>query len=300
MSQLSGKTEEELTEELAGVIFKNPISEKWEPSDEYLSGNVREKLQTAKQFAEDHPEYQVNVQYLEQVQPKDLDASEIEARLGATWISEDYITRFMAETFHTPRYYVGSKVKVQYAEVTGQWNVMGKNVDSYGNALVTSTYGTQRANAYRLLEDALNLRDTKIYDTVQDADGEHRELNRKETMLAQQKQELIKEEFKEWIFKDLHRREDLCKIYNERFNSIRPREYDGSHIQFVGMNPEITLMPHQKNAVAHVLYGNNTLLAHCVGAGKTFQMIAAGMESKRLGLSQKNLYVVPNLSLIHI
>ena len=294
MAQLSGKTEAELTEELAGVIFKNPISEKWEPSDEYLSGNVREKLQIAKQFAEDHPEYQVNVQYLEQVQPKDLDASEIEARLGATWISEDYITRFMAETFHTPRYYVGSKVKVQYAEVTGQWNVMGKNVDSYGNALVTSTYGTQRANAYRLLEDALNLRDTKIYDTVQDAEGEHRELNRKETMLAQQKQELIKEEFKEWIFKDLHRREDLCKIYNERFNSIRPREYDGSHIQFVGMNPEITLMPHQKNAVAHVLYGNNTLLAHCVGAGKTFQMIAAGMESKRLGLSQKNLYVVPN------
>ena len=294
MAQLSGKTEEKLTEELAGVIFKNPISEKWEPSDEYLSGNVREKLQIAKQFAEDHPEYQVNVQYLEQVQPKDLDASEIEARLGATWISEDYITRFMAETFHTPRYYVGSKVKVQYAEVTGQWNVMGKSVDSYGNALVTSTYGTQRANAYRLLEDALNLRDTKIYDTVQDAEGEHRELNRKETMLAQQKQELIKEEFKEWIFKDLHRREDLCKIYNERFNSIRPREYDGSHIQFVGMNPEITLMPHQKNAVAHVLYGNNTLLAHCVGAGKTFQMIAAGMESKRLGLSQKNLYVVPN------
>ena len=294
MAQLSGKTEEELTEELAGVIFRNPISEKWEPSDEYLSGNVREKLQIAKQFAEHRPEYQVNVQYLEQVQPKDLDASEIEARLGATWISEDYITRFMAETFHTPRYYVGSKVKVQYAEVTGQWNVMGKNVDSYGNALVTSTYGTQRANAYRLLEDALNLRDTKIYDTVQDAEGEHRELNRKETMLAQQKQELIKEEFKEWIFKDLHRREDLCKIYNERFNSIRPREYDGSHIQFVGMNPEITLMPHQKNAVAHVLYGNNTLLAHCVGAGKTFQMIAAGMESKRLGLSQKNLYVVPN------
>lgn len=294
MAQLSGKTEEELTEELAGVIFKNPIGEKWEPSDEYLSGNVREKLQIAKQFAEAHSEYQVNVQYLEQVQPKDLDASEIEARLGATWISEDYITRFMAETFHTPRYYVGSKVKVQYAEVTGQWNVMGKNVDSYGNALVTSTYGTQRANAYRLLEDALNLRDTKIYDTVQDAEGEHRELNRKETMLAQQKQELIKEEFKEWIFKDLHRREDLCKIYNERFNSIRPREYDGSHIQFVGMNPEITLMPHQKNAVAHVLYGNNTLLAHCVGAGKTFQMIAAGMESKRLGLSQKNLYVVPN------
>ena len=294
MSQLSGKTEEELTEELAGVIFKNPIGEKWEPSDEYLSGNVREKLRIAKQFAENHPEYIVNVQYLEQVQPKDLDASEIEARLGATWISEDYITQFMAETFHTPRYYVGDRIKVQYAEVTGQWNVTGKSIDSYGNALVTSTYGTQRANAYRLLEDALNLRDTKIYDTVQDADGEHRELNRKETMLAQQKQELIREEFKSWIFKDMHRREDLCQIYNERFNSIRPREYDGNHIQFVGMNPEITLMPHQKNAVAHVLYGNNTLLAHCVGAGKTFQMIAAGMEAKRLGLSQKNLYVVPN------
>ena len=294
MVQLSGKKEEELTEELAGVIFKNPIGEKWEPSDEYLSGNVREKLRIAKQFAENHPEYIVNVQYLEQVQPKDLDASEIEARLGATWISEDYITQFMAETFHTPRYYVGDRIKVQYAEVTGQWNVTGKSIDSYGNALVTSTYGTQRANAYRLLEDALNLRDTKIYDTVQDADGEHRELNRKETMLAQQKQELIREEFKSWIFKDMHRREDLCQIYNERFNSIRPREYDGSHIQFVGMNPEITLMPHQKNAVAHVLYGNNTLLAHCVGAGKTFQMIAAGMEAKRLGLSQKNLYVVPN------
>ena len=294
MSQVSGKTEEELTEELAGVIFKNPIGEKWEPSDEYISGNVREKLRIAKQFAENHPEYIVNVQYLEQVQPKDLDASEIEARLGATWISEDYITQFMAETFHTPRYYVGDRIKVQYAEVTGQWNVTGKSIDSYGNALVTSTYGTQRANAYRLLEDALNLRDTKIYDTVQDADGEHRELNRKETMLAQQKQELIREEFKSWIFKDMHRREDLCQIYNERFNSIRPREYDGSHIQFVGMNPEITLMPHQKNAVAHVLYGNNTLLAHCVGAGKTFQMIAAGMEAKRLGLSQKNLYVVPN------
>ena len=180
------------------------------------------------------------------------------------------------------------------AEVTGQWNVSGKSVDSYQNPLVTSTYGTQRANAYRLLEDALNLRDTKIYDTVQDAEGEHRELNRKETMLAQQKQELIREEFKSWIFRDMHRRDALCQIYNERFNSIRPREYDGSHIQFEGMNPEITLMQHQKNAVAHILYGNNTLLAHCVGAGKTFQMIAAGMEAKRLGLSQKNLYVVPN------
>ena len=295
MMELTGKTEEEVTEELTGVIFKNPLTDKWEPSDEYLSGNVREKLNIAKQFAENHPEYMVNVQALERVQPKDLDASEIEARLGATWISPDYITEFMAETFHTPRQHINyERIKVQYAEVTGQWNVKGKNVDSSNNPLSTATYGTQRANAYRLLEDALNLRDTKIYDTIHDADGEHRVLNRKETTLAQQKQELIREEFKEWIFKNMSRRETLCKIYNERFNSIRPREYDGSHIQFVGMNPEIKLMEHQKNAVAHILYGNNTLLAHCVGAGKTFQMIAAGMESKRLGLAQKSLYVVPN------
>ena len=295
MMELTEKTEEEVTEELTGVIFKNPLTDKWEPSDEYLSGNVREKLNIAKQFAENHPEYMVNVQALERVQPKDLDASEIEARLGVTWISPDYITEFMAETFHTPRQHINyERIKVQYAEVTGQWNVKGKNVDSSNNPLSTATYGTQRANAYRLLEDALNLRDTKIYDTIHDADGEHRVLNRKETTLAQQKQELIREEFKEWIFKDMRRRETLCKIYNERFNSIRPREYDGSHIQFVGMNPEIKLMEHQKNAVAHILYGNNTLLAHCVGAGKTFQMIAAGMESKRLGLAQKSLYVVPN------
>jgi len=295
MMELTGKTEEEVTEELTGVIFKNPLTDKWEPSDEYLSGNVREKLNIARQFAENHPEYMVNVQALERVQPKDLDASEIEARIGATWISPDYITEFMAETFHTPRQHINyERIKVQYAEVTGQWNVKGKNVDSSNNPLSTATYGTQRANAYRLLEDALNLRDTKIYDTIHDADGEHRVLNRKETTLAQQKQELIREEFKEWIFKDMSRRETLCKIYNERFNSVRPREYDGSHIQFVGMNPEIKLMEHQKNAVAHILYGNNTLLAHCVGAGKTFQMIAAGMESKRLGLAQKSLYVVPN------
>ena len=295
MMELTGKTEEEVTEELTGVIFKNPLTDKWEPSDEYLSGNVREKLNIARQFAENHPEYMINVQALERVQPKDLDASEIEARLGTTWISPDYITEFMAETFHTPRQHINyERIKVQYAEVTGQWNIKGKNVDSSNNPLSTATYGTQRANAYRLLEDALNLRDTKIYDTIHDANGEHRVLNRKETTLAQQKQELIREEFKEWIFKDMRRRETLCKIYNERFNSIRPREYDGSHIQFVGMNPEIKLMEHQKNAVAHILYGNNTLLAHCVGAGKTFQMIAAGMESKRLGLAQKNLYVVPN------
>ena len=294
MAELSGKTEEQITEELAGAIFRNPLTDKWETSDEYLSGNVREKLGIAERFAENHPEYEGNVQYLKKVQPKDLDASEIEVRLGATWVDTEYITQFMGETFHTPGYYLGSKIDVRYAAVNGQWNITGKNMDNRGNALVQSTYGTQRANAYRLLEDALNLRDTKIYDTIEDADGEHRVLNKKETMLAQQKQEMIKEAFKEWIFRDIDRREALCKKYNELFNSSRPREYDGSHIQFTGMTPEITLMPHQKNAVAHILYGNNTLLAHCVGAGKTFQMIVAGMESRRLGLSQKNLYVVPN------
>ena len=294
MAELSGKTEEQITEELAGAIFRNPLTDKWETSDEYLSGNVREKLGIAERFAENHPEYEGNVQYLKKVQPKDLDASEIEVRLGATWVDTEYITQFMGETFHTPGYYLGSKIDVRYAAVNGQWNITGKNMDNRGNALVQSTYGTQRANAYRLLEDALNLRDTKIYDTIEDADGEQRVLNKKETMLAQQKQEMIKEAFKEWIFRDIDRREALCKKYNELFNSSRPREYDGSHIQFTGMTPEITLMPHQKNAVAHILYGNNTLLAHCVGAGKTFQMIAAGMESRRLGLSQKNLYVVPN------
>ena len=294
MAELSGKTEEQITEELAGAIFRNPLTDKWETSDEYLSGNVREKLGIAERFAENHPEYEGNVQYLKKVQPKDLDASEIEVRLGATWVDTEYITQFMGATFHTPGYYLGSKIDVRYAAVNGQWNITGKNMDNRGNALVQSTYGTQRANAYRLLEDALNLRDTKIYDIIEDADGEHRVLNKKETMLAQQKQEMIKEAFKEWIFRDIDRREALCKKYNELFNSSRPREYDGSHIQFTGMTPEITLMPHQKNAVAHILYGNNTLLAHCVGAGKTFQMIAAGMESRRLGLSQKNLYVVPN------
>ncbi len=294
MAEVSGHTAEQLTEALAGATFRNPLTDKWETSDEYLSGNVREKLGIAERFAENHPEYEGNVQYLKKVQPKDLDASEIEVRLGATWVDTEYITQFMGETFHTPGYYLGSKIDVRYAAVNGQWNITGKNMDNRGNALVQSTYGTQRANAYRLLEDALNLRDTKIYDTIEDADGEHRVLNKKETMLAQQKQEMIKEAFKEWIFRDIDRREALCKKYNELFNSSRPREYDGSHIQFTGMTPEITLMPHQKNAVAHILYGNNTLLAHCVGAGKTFQMIAAGMESRRLGLSQKNLYVVPN------
>ena len=293
MAQLAGKREDEITEELIGVIFRNPLTDIWETSDEYLSGNVREKLAVARQFAENHPEYEINVQALERVQPKDLEASEIEVRLGATWIDPEYITDFMGELFKTPKYFLGSSINVKYAPINGQWNISGKNADR-GNALVTATYGTERANAYRLLEDALNLRDTKIFDKVTEDGTEKRVLNKKETMLAQQKQELIREAFKEWIFRDIDRREDLCRKYNELFNSIRPREYDGSHIQCVGMTPEITLMQHQKNAVAHILYGHNTLLAHCVGAGKTFQMIAAGMESKRLGLSQKNLYVVPN------
>ena len=294
MAQLTGKSEEEIIEELQGVIFKNPLTDAYETSDAYLSGNVREKLQIARQFAENDSEYTINVEYLEKVQPKELDASEIEVRLGATWVKPEYVQQFMGELFQTPWYMLGRDIQVRYAEINGQWNISGKTRDSYGNALVTSTYGTRRANAYRLLEDALNLKDTKIYDTIKDADGEHRVLNKKETMLAQQKQEMIREAFKEWIFRDMDRREDLCKTYNELFNSVRPREYDGSHIRFVGMTPEIQLMQHQKNAIAHVLYGDNTLLAHCVGAGKTFQMVAAGMESKRLGLAQKCLYVVPN------
>ena len=290
MAQLCGKPEQEVTDELAGAIFRNPVTQEWETSDEYLSGNVREKLATAEKFAANHAEYQINVDYLKRVQPKDLDASEIEVRLGANWIKPEYITQFMAEVFKTPNYYAGNDIKATYSEISGAWNISGKSLDR-GNPLVTNTFGTMRVNGYKLLEDVLNLRDTKIYDT--DSDG-HRELNKKETMLAQQAQESIREAFKQWIFKDLDRREDLCATYNRIFNAIRPREYDGSHIRFEGMTPEISLMPHQKNAVAHILYGNNTLLAHCVGAGKTFQMIAAGMESRRLGLSQKNLYVVPN------
>ena len=293
MMQLCGKPEQEITDELAGAIFRNPVTQQWETSDEYLSGNVREKLATAETFAANHAEYQINVDYLKRVQPKDLDASEIEVRLGANWVKPEYITRFMREVFKTPNYYVGSDIKATYSEISGAWNISGKTMDR-GNPLVTNTYGTLRVNGYKLLEDALNLRDTKIYDTIHDADGDHRVLNKQETMLAQQAQESIREAFKQWIFKDLDRREDLCATYNRIFNAIRPREYDGSHIRFEGMTPEISLMPHQKNAVAHILYGNNTLLAHCVGAGKTFQMIAAGMESRRLGLSQKNLYVVPN------
>ena len=293
MAELCGKTEQEVIEELAGVIFRNPVTQAWVTADEYLSGNVREKLATAETFAANHLEYQVNVEYLKRVQPKDLNASEIEVRLGANWIKAEYITDFMERVFKTPSYYIGSSIKATYSEISGAWNISGKSLDR-SNPRVTNTYGTMRVNGYRLLEDALNLRDTKIYDTIYEDGKERRVLNKKETMLAQQAQEAIRDAFKQWIFKDLDRREELCKVYNERFNAIRPREYDGSHIKFVGMTPEISLMPHQKNAVAHILYGNNTLLAHCVGAGKTFQMIAAGMESRRLGLAQKNLYVVPN------
>ena len=294
MSQLADKSEEEITKELAGVIFQNPVTEEWETADEYLSGNVREKLSVARTFAENHPEYAINVSSLASVQPKELDASEIEVRIGATWISTKYIEDFMRETFETPEYLFDRKTMgVQFSNVTGQWNVKGKNADR-GNALVNMTYGTGRANAYRILEDSLNLRDTRIFDVVMEEGKEKRVLNKKETMLASQKQEAIREAFKDWVFRDPERRQDLCAKYNELFNSTRPREYDGSHLKFPGMTPDIVLRPHQLNAVAHQLYGDNTLLAHCVGAGKTFEMIAAAMESKRLGLCQKSLFVVPN------
>ena len=294
MSELTGKGEEDVAKELAGIIFQNPVTEKWETADEYLSGNVREKLATARVFAENRPEFAINVTALEGVQPKELDASEIEVRIGATWIDPKYIEDFMRETFETPDYlFDRNLVGVQYSDVTGQWNVKGKNADR-GNALVNMTYGTSRANAYRILEDSLNLRDTRIFDTIEEDGKEKRVLNKKETMLASQKQEAIREAFKDWVFRDPERRQTLCAKYNELFNSTRPREYDGSHLKFPGMTPDITLRPHQLNAVAHQLYGDNTLLAHCVGAGKTFEMIAAAMESKRLGLCQKSLFVVPN------
>ena len=294
MSELTGKSEEDVAKELAGIIFQNPVTEKWETADEYLSGNVREKLATARIFAENRPEFAINVTALEGVQPKELDASEIEVRIGATWIEPKYIEDFMRETFETPDYlFDRNLVGVQYSDVTGQWNLKGKNAD-HGNALVNMTYGTSRANAYRILEDSLNLRDTRIFDTIEEDGKEKRVLNKKETTLASQKQEAIREAFKDWVFRDPERRQTLCAKYNELFNSTRPREYDGSHLKFPGMTPDITLRPHQLNAVAHQLYGDNTLLAHCVGAGKTFEMIAAAMESKRLGLCQKSLFVVPN------
>ena len=295
MAQLTGKTEEKITEELVGVIFKNPLTDQWESGDEYLSGNVREKLNTARTFAENHPEFTPNVRALEAVQLRELEASEIEVRIGATWIEPSDYQDFMRELLHTPWYLAQKEIQVKYSEVNGEWRITGKNADSPRNAFAYATYGTERANAYRILEDTLNLKDVRIYDkSVNENGDEIRVLNKKETMLASQKQDAMKAAFKDWIFKDQQRRERLVRVYNERFNSIRPREYDGSHLTFPGMNPEIELRPHQKNAVAHQLYGDNVLLAHVVGAGKTYEMVAAAMESKRLGLSQKNLFVVPN------
>ena len=301
MSELTGKTEEELADELRGVIFRvpAPLNENGGPvyqtSDEYLSGNVREKLRIAQRAAASSPEtFNYNVEALQAAQPKDLDASEIDVRLGATWISKDYIQQFMEETFHVP-FYLTRGIRVNYSEFTAEWNIQGKNQCSYSDVNAYVTYGTQRANAYKILEDTLNLRDVRIYDTIQDPDGkERRILNSKETTLAQQKQQVIKDAFRDWIWNDPDRRRDLVRQYNELFNATRPREYGGSHIRFSGINPEITLREHQLNAVAHILYGGNTLLAHEVGAGKTFEMVAAAMESKRLGLCQKSLFVVPN------
>ena len=294
MAELSGKDADTIKEELTGVIFQNPVTDKWETADEYLSGNVRDKLETAKTYAENHPEYTVNVQALMQVQPKELDASEIEVRIGATWVKPEYLEDFMRDTFETPQHLFDKNVMgIQFSDVTGQWNVKGKNAD-FGNSLVNMTYGTSRRNAYQILEDSLNLKDSRVYDTITEDGKEKRVLNKKETTLAAQKQDTIREAFKDWIFRDPDRRQDLVAKYNKLFNSTRPREYDGAHLKFPGMTPDIELKPHQKNAVAHVLYGDNTLLAHCVGAGKTFEMTAAAMESKRLGLCQKSLFVVPN------
>ena len=295
MAELTGKTEEKIIEELVGVIFKNPLTDQWESGDEYLSGNVRDKLNTARTFAESHPEFTPNVRALEAVQPRNLEASEIEVRVGATWIEPSDYQDFIVELLHTPWYLAQKEIQVKFSEVNGEWRITGKNADSPRNAFAYATYGTERANAYKILEDTLNLKDVRIYDkSVNENGDEIRVLNKKETMLASQKQDAMKAAFKDWIFKDQQRRERLVKVYNERFNSIRPREYDGSHLTFPGMNPEIELRLHQKNAVAHQLYGDNVLLAHVVGAGKTYEMVAAAMESKRLGLSQKNLFVVPN------
>ena len=301
MMELSGKSEEELFADLKGVIFLNPLYEygnSYEPkylmADEYLSGNVREKLATAKRSATLYPEdYTVNVKALEKVQPKDLTASEISVRLGATWIPPEIFQQFMFEFLDTPRY-AQWNIKVHYSQFTGEWNIEGKSYDR-SNVKAYSTYGTSRINAYKIIEETLNLKDVRIFDYIEDDEGKKKAvLNKKETAIAQAKQELIKQGFQDWIWADPTRREKLTKMYNEKFNSIRPREYDGSHIVFNGMNPEIELREHQKNAVAHILYGGNTLLAHAVGAGKTFEMVAAAMESKRLGLCNKSLFVVPN------
>ena len=301
MMELSGISEEELFSDLKGVIFLNPLYEygnSYEPkylmADEYLSGNVREKLATAKRSATLYPEdYTANVQALEKVQPKDLTASEISVRLGATWIPPEIFQQFMFEFLDTPRY-AQWNIKVHYSQFTGEWNIEGKSYDR-SNVKAYSTYGTSRINAYKIIEETLNLKDVRIFDYIEDDEGKKKAvLNKKETAIAQAKQELIKQGFQDWIWADPTRREKLTKMYNEKFNSIRPREYDGSHIVFNGMNPEIELREHQKNAVAHILYGGNTLLAHAVGAGKTFEMVAAAMESKRLGLCNKSLFVVPN------
>ena len=298
MGRLTGKDEETLFAELTGVVFLNPdyaegVNEKYLPADEYLSGNVRQKLAVAQGKAEQNPQYQINAEALARVQPTDLTASEISVRLGATWLDTEYVRRFIFETLGTPRSAQWG-MKVHYSKITGEWRIEGKSKDR-GNVKAISTYGTQRINAYEIIEVTLNLKDVRIFDYVYDADGRKTAvLNKKETAIAQSKQELIKDAFAEWIWKDPDRREAICKTYNVLFNSNRPREYDGSHISFSGMNPEITLRKHQVNAIAHILYGGNTLLAHVVGAGKTFEMVAAAMESKRLGLCQKSLFVVPN------
>ncbi len=300
MMELTGKTENEIYKDLQGVIFLNPLYEgdgnlpKYFPADEYLSGNVREKLAIAKQRAELHPEdYTVNVQALEAVQPTDLTAAEISVRLGATWLPVDVVNQFIYELMGTP-WYMRDKICVHYSQYTGDWRIEGKSRDR-SSVQAYNTYGTNRANGYKIIEETLNLRSVRVVDYVEDEHGNRIPvLNKKETAIAQGKQELIKQAFQDWIWKDPERRERLCKLYNEKFNSIRPREYDGSHLNFVGINPAITLRPHQVNAIARILYGGNTLLAHVVGAGKTFEMVAAGMESKRLGLCQKSLYVVPN------
>ena len=294
MSQLTGKSEDDIIDELNGVIFLDPVYGDWQTADEYLSGNVRQKLREAENAAVDSPGYLPNVEALRAAQPKDLDASEIEVRLGATWIDKKYIQQFMFELLEPPLY-ARRSLEVNYSEFTAEWNISGKNSIPYNDINARMTYGTDCANAYKILEDTLNLRDVRIYDTIRDADGkEKRVLNSKETTLAQQKQQAIKEAFRDWIWRDPDRRRDLVQLYNERFNSTRPREYDGRHLIFPGMNPEITLREHQLNAIAHDLYGGNTLLAHEVGAGKTFEMIAAAMEGKRLGLCQKSLFAVPN------
>jgi len=301
MAQLLGTPEdyEAIQTELRGVIFKDPMAPDdveagWQTADEYLSGDVRSKLRIAQMAANRDSAFNINVEALQKAQPKDLDASEIDVRLGATWIDADYIQQFMEETFETP-YYLRRSIEVKFSEMTAEWRINGKSSPSYNDVAAYVTYGTDRANAYRILEETLNLKDIRIYDTIEDADGKQkRVLNKKETTLAQQKQQAIKDAFQDWVWKDPRRREALVTKYNELFNSTRPREYDGSHIRFGGMNPDITLREHQRNAIAHVLYGGNTLLAHEVGAGKTFEMAASAMESKRLGLSQKSMFVVPN------